>query len=226
MRVGVVHLFYIDTVAAGRFAAGSGQDLCRAGQHLLRKGDFRLLPRNRSAYRSVDAVFAVDADPANGVVADKFALQLPGAAGGTAGAAHDLAGHDLAAAQGDPLAGVTVADRVTQPGEYPGLRIHKGQSAHPGGGIPHPHSCPPLGVLRIPHRQKGGLPLLPLADVDHLHRRTGSGLQRGMDLLVGLGNGVPHADHPVAQPQPCLLCGVYCTGGSVHLGKAHHKRSL
>mgnify|MGYP006923752166 CR=1 FL=1 len=41
-----------------------------------------------------------------------------------------------------------------------------------------------------------------------------------MDLLVGLGNGVPHADHPVAQPQPCLLCGVYCTGGSVHLGKA------
>ena len=78
VRVGVVHLFYIDTVAAGRFAAGSGQDLCRAGQHLLRKGDFRLLPRNRSAYRSVDAVFAVDADPANGVVADKFALQLPG----------------------------------------------------------------------------------------------------------------------------------------------------
>ena len=160
------------------------------------------------------------------MVAEEFALQLSGAAGGTAGAAHDLAGHDLAAAQGNPLASVTVADGVTQPGEYPGLRIHKGQSAHPGGGIPHPHSCPPLGVLRIPHRQKGGLPLLPLADVDHLHRRTGGGFQRGMDLLVGLGNGVPHADHPVAQPQPRLLCGVYRTGGGVYLGKAHHKRPL
>ena len=160
------------------------------------------------------------------MVADKFALQLPGASGGAAGAAHDLASHDLATAQGDPLAGVTVADKVPQPGKHPGLYVHKGQSAHAGGGIPHPHPCPPLGVLGIPHRQKGGLPLLSFADVDHLHRRTGSGFQRGMDLLVGLGNGVPHADHPVAQPQPRLLCGVHRTGGSVHLGKAHHKRSL
>ena len=154
------------------------------------------------------------------------ACQIVGCTGGTAGAAHDLAGHDLAAAQGNPLASVTVADGVTQPGEYPGLRIHKGQSAHPGGGIPHPHSCPPLGVLRIPHRQKGGLPLLPLADVDHLHRRTGSGLQRGMDLLVGLGNGVPHADHPVAQPQPGLLGGVCGAVRGVQVGKAHNERTL
>lgn len=79
-RVGIVHLFNIDAVAAGRFAVGSGQYLCRAGQHLLRKGKLRLLPGNGGAYRAVDAVFAVDADPAKGVVADKFTLQLPGAA--------------------------------------------------------------------------------------------------------------------------------------------------
>ena len=225
-RVGIVHLFNIDAVAAGRFAVGSGQYLCRAGQHLLRKGKLRLLPGNGGAYRAVDAVFAVDADSAKGVVADKFALQLPGAAGGAAGASHDLAGHDLAAAQGDLLAGVTVADGMSQPGKHPGLRVHKGQRTHPGGGIPHPHPCPPLGVLGIPHRQKGGLPLLALADVNHLHPRTGSGFQRGMDLLVGLGDGVPHADDPVAQPQPRLLCRVHRTCGGMHLGKAHDKRPL
>ena len=53
-----------------------------------------------------------------------------------------------------------------------------------------------------------------------------SGFQRGMDLLVGLGDGVPHADDPVAQPQPRLLCRVHRTCGGMHLGKAHHKRPL
>ena len=85
-RVGVVHLFNIDTVAAGLFAAGGGQDLCRAGQHLLRKGKLCLLPGNGGAYRAVNTIFAVDADPSKGVVAEEFAFQLSGAAGGTAGA--------------------------------------------------------------------------------------------------------------------------------------------
>ena len=94
-RVGIVHLFNIDAVAAGRFAAGGGQDLCRAGQHLLRKGKLCLLPGNSGAYRTVNAIFAVDADPAKGVVAEEFALQLPGAAGGTAGSPGELKGKFL-----------------------------------------------------------------------------------------------------------------------------------
>ena len=77
-RVGIVHLFNIDAVAAGRFAVGSGQYLCRAGQHLLRKGKLRLLPGNGGAYCAVDAVFAVDADPAKGVVADNLPFSSPG----------------------------------------------------------------------------------------------------------------------------------------------------
>ena len=47
-----------------------------------------------------------------------------------------------------------------------------------------------------------------------------------MDLLVGLGDRVSHADDPVTQPQPRLLCRVYRTGGGVHLGKAHDKCPL
>ena len=94
-RVGVVHLFNIDTVAAGLFAAGGGQDLCRAGQHLLRKGKLCLLPGNGGAYRAVNTIFAVDADPSKGVVAEEFAFQLSGAAGGTAGSPGELKGKFL-----------------------------------------------------------------------------------------------------------------------------------
>ena len=60
--------------------------------------------------------------------AKEFSLQLPRTANGAAGAAHNAAGHDLAAAQGYAFAGVAVADGVAKPGKHPGGIVHKGDA--------------------------------------------------------------------------------------------------
>lgn len=151
--------------------------------------------------------------------AQKAALQLTGAAHGAAGTPHDLAGDDLAAAQGHALTGVAVADGVAKPGKHPGGIVHKGHGAYPGGRIPHPHPGAPLSGGAVPHGGQPGLELLTIADIDHLHRRACGRFQSIVHGIVRLGQGVVHAHHPVAQPQPGLLGGVCGAVRGVQVGK-------
>ena len=158
--------------------------------------------------------------------AQKAALQLTGAAHGAAGTPHDLAGDDLAAAQGHALTGVAVADGVAKPGKHPSGIVHKGHGAYPGGRIPHPHPGAPLPGGAVPHGGQPGLELLTIADIDHLHRRACGRFQSIVHGVVRLGQGVVHAHHPVAQPQPGLLGGVCGAVRGVQVGKAHNERAL
>ena len=181
--VGVVHLLDAHFVGPGRLALSGGPDLRFAGHHLLCKGQFPRFARQRGAQGAVDTVRSIDANAAQRMGAKEFSLQLSRTANGAAGAAHNAAGHDLAAAQGYAFAGVAVADRVAQPGKHPQLPVHKGHGAHPCGRIPHPHPGPPLGGRGVPHRGQAGLPLFPAADVHHLHRAA---LRRFQCLLHGV----------------------------------------
>ena len=144
VRVGIVYLFNADLVMLGRFSVHCGPDLCIAGHDLLRKSDLCFRAGKYSACPAIDPGLAVDADTAQRVGAQKAALQLTRAAHSAAGTPHDLAGDDLAAAQRNAFAGITVADGMPQTGKHPGIVVHKGHGAYACGGITHPHPGAPL----------------------------------------------------------------------------------
>src|SRR5699024_6151918 len=82
---------------------------------------------------------------------------------------------NLAAAQGNALAGIRIADRMPQPTVYTGGIVHKREGSDARGGVPHPHACPPGTTLLIPHRFQNSRILLTPTLVDYLHR-TACGL--------------------------------------------------
>ena len=139
----------------------------------------------------------------------------------------DLAGHDLAAAQGDALPGIAVTDRMAQPCEHALFLVGKGQGPHPCRGIPHPHPGPPLACRGVPGRGQDGLQLFPAADIDDLHFRSLRRVQRSFHGVIVFRGGFSDADHPISQVQARRLGGV---GGAaicpVHIGKAHDERPL
>lgn len=116
--------------------------------------------------------------------AQEFSLQLPWAAHSAHAAPGDLTWHNLPAAQSDAFAGVAVADGMPQPRKDTLFRVHKGQSAHTGGGIPHPHACPPLGGSGIPDRGQDGAALFSAADIDNLCGASPGGFQRFLHSVI------------------------------------------
>lgn len=156
--------------------------------------------------------------------AQKAAFQLARAAYGAAGAANDLAWHDLAAAQRNALAGVAVTDGVSQPGKDAVFCIHKGHGTDPRRRIPHPHPGTPLPGGFIPHRGENGLPLFVVPDIDQLQRLAFGRFQRFVDGIVRFGCRRPQPDHPVAQPQASLLGRIHGAVCGYDVRKAHHKR--
>ena len=212
----------LDAIGAGRAALGGGPYLGRAGGDLLREGDLPQLARKVGAGGAVDAILTVDADGADGVGAQKMPLQLAGASGSAHAASDDLAGDDLAAAQGDAFAGVAVADGVAQPRKNAKLFVREGQGAHPGRGVPHPHPGPPLSGGTVPHRGQSGQLLLAAADIYDLHGLSLGGVQCFLYGIVALGAGLPDADDPVAETQPRCLGRIRCAAaGLPDLGEPH-----
>ena len=222
----VVYLFNADAVCLGHLAVHGRPDLGIARHHLLRKSHLQLRAGKCSPCSAIDPGLAVDADAAKRMGAQKAALQLTGAAHGAAGTPHDLAGDDLAAAQGHAspvslsLMGwpspantpAALSTKVMVPTPAEESRTH----------IPARH-CP--AVLSHTGGQPG-LELLTIADIDHLHRCACGRFQSIVHGIVRLGQGVVHAHHPVAQPQPGLLGGVRGAVRGVQVGKAHNERAL
>ena len=142
-------------------------------------------------------------------------------------ASGDLAGHDLAAAQGDaPPVSLSLMGwpnpantpfsssakvRVPTPAEE--SRTH----------IPARH----WPAVASQGRGQGGLQLFPAADIDDLHFRSLRRVQRSFHGVIVFCGGFSDADHPISQVQARRLGGV---GGAaicpVHIGKAHDERSL
>ena len=129
--VRIADLLNFDPVSPGRLAGGGRPDLSVPSLHLLRKGHLHLLACKLGAGAAVDAVFPIDPDGADGVGTQEAAFQLSGTACRPLAASGDLAGHDLAAAQGDALPGIAVTDGMAQPREHALFLVGKGQGPHP-----------------------------------------------------------------------------------------------
>ena len=159
--------------------------------------------------------------------AQELPLQLPWAAHSAHAAPGDLTWHDLPAAQSDAFAGVAVADGMPQPCKDTLFWVHKGQSAHTGGGIPHPHACPPLGGSSIPDRGQSGAALFPAADIDDLCGASPGSFQRFLHGIIVFRPDLSNADHAVSQTQSRCLCRVHCApAGAVNIGKANDQCPL
>ncbi len=132
----------------------------------------------------------------------------------------DLAGDDLAAAQGDAFAGVAVADGVAQPRKHPCGIVHKGHGAYPGRGIPHPHPGAPLPGSGCPTQGSEWSALLTAADIDDLHGACGR-FQSFLHGIVGLGQAVcPMRITRSPSRSPLPLGGVCGAAGAVRYRKS------
>ena len=158
--------------------------------------------------------------------AQELPLQLPWAAHSAHAAPGDITRHDL------PLRRAMLSPVSPSLMGCPSckdtlFRVHKGQSAHTGGGIPHPHACPPLGGSSIPDRGQGGAALFPAADIDDLCGASLGGFQRFLHSVIVFRPGLSNADHAVSQAQSRRLCRVHCApAGAVNIGKANDQCPL
>ena len=114
---------------------------------------------------------------------------------------------------------------MTQSRKYAELLVGEGQCTHAGGGVPHPHSGPPLLDGTVPHRGQGSQLLLAAADIHDLHGLPLGSVQGLLYGVIALGAGLPDADDPVAEAKPGLLGGIRCPAASLpDLRKSHDER--
>ena len=114
---------------------------------------------------------------------------------------------------------------MTQSRKYAELLVGEGQCTHAGGGVPHPHSGPPLPGGTVPHRGQGSQLLLAAADIHDLHGLPLGSVQGFLYGVIALGAGLPDADDPVTEAKPGLLGGIRCPAASLpDLRKSHDER--
>ena len=124
------------------------------------------------------------------------------------------------------ISGVHVVDAVAQGAEQAGLRVHKGQGADAGHGVPNP-SAQLVGAVGAALGGPGGHLLALLIPKDgQFHFLAFQVLEYGLDLLNGADLGVVDVgdDVPLLEPAGPGGRGQSLVGGDV--GQPHHQDAL